>query len=122
MSLVAMLKDAKEAHAAAEDFLKLVNSSIVRFESLAAGLDQEIARQEAFLATRKKVSEGIDLPLESLRKRRGNLSSSLETLRARVPAAELAFTQSTERLTELVNAAERTLGGQETASPATAEP
>ncbi len=120
MTLIAQLKDSKELHAAAEDYLKLLNSSIGRFESLVAGLDQDIARQEAYLKARGKISDDVDFPLESLRKRHGNLTRSLETLRVRLPAAQLALQESAERLTRLVNELDRTLD-DEAAIPDTAE-
>ena len=119
--LAAKLKDAKEMHAAAEDFVELLNSSVVRFESLAIGLGNDIAAQEAYLAERRKSSDVADLPLESLRKRHGNLAHSLQTLRAHAPAAELALQESTEHLTRLVTAVDRTLDAQEVKIPDTAE-
>ncbi|OGG54353.1 hypothetical protein A3C20_00190 [Candidatus Kaiserbacteria bacterium RIFCSPHIGHO2_02_FULL_55_25] len=121
MSLVAKLKDANEAYAVAEDLLELLNSSVARYESLAAGLDRDVASQEAYLKARQKTSDVADFPLESLRKRHSNLTSSLETLRVRVPAAQLALQESAENLADLVRVIDRTLDGQEVEIPDTAE-
>ena len=116
MSLVTKLKDAKEAHAAAKDFLELLNVSVARFELLTATLDEGIARQETFLRARNMPEEG-DFPLASLRKRRSNLAHSLETLRVRVPGAQTAFKESAEGLLGLANAIDRALDGQKVTAP-----
>ncbi len=120
-SLIAKLKDANEAYVAAEDFLELLNNSIALYESFVAGLDRDVARQEAYLGARKDAPDVADLPLESLRKRHSNLMRSLETLRVRVPVAQLALQESAERLADLVKVIDRTLDGQEVEIPDTAE-
>lgn len=108
MSVFDDLKEAREANLAAEEFAKAMERSMRRYESLVAELDADIARQEKYLQPRN-IPADTDLVIESLRKRRTNLVSSLETLRAHAPEAERAFARSTERLVQILTLAQREL-------------